>query len=220
MASEIPYVSTRKRTYRVYGSSEFNIQIDDVANKYLAEYAAKFPQIANRALGKVASFLSREIKRDIKNGIAGNTTLAPKQLLNNKQVILKVRKKSSRETVGHGARRRVRLHREDKRLFGKLSTAIGYRLFKEQNTVVIGWLSRKGAILADRLQKGGTQNITDQQRRFMMANRAINPRKTQIVLPARPVLKPAFEARTGQVSNVLNNYLRVKIGTLEASAVR
>ncbi|MGE4554466.1 MAG: hypothetical protein AB7D57_15245, partial [Desulfovibrionaceae bacterium] len=143
-------VQTRKRRYGFYAGAGTIIGVEDSAGPYLDRLARELPDEFDRALRHVGWWLRGEIKQAMDDGgrpYATWTGLSELQGSHRLDLAL--------ERGGF-----IRRGLLDERPFGHLSAAIGYRFEKSQRRVLVGWLSRKAAGYAARLQQGFTTRVT------------------------------------------------------------
>ena len=181
-----PSVNIKGRDYRFYASGGTLFKINDTATPYLAMLVRTFPVEVNKALGSLGWTLRTKMREAMRAGGVGGGW--PKHAgigrLNQK---VGDRARSTRAANPHTG------------LFGHLYMAIGYRRDKANMRVQIGFLSKRSANLAARLQEGFETPITEKMRRLYSLRGLKLSAKGSIKTPARPLVAPVYQAVQGQI---------------------
>lgn len=181
----IPLVNIKGRDYRFYASGGTLFRINDNTTPYMAMLVRTFPAEVNKALGSLGWYLRDKVREAIRaEGPGGGWA--------KHAGIGKIHIRGDRAW-------RTRAANPHSGLFGHLYMAVGYRRDKANMRVQIGFLSKRSAGLAAKLQEGFSTPVTDKMRRLYSLHGIKLRAKGTITTPARPLIAPVYQEVQGEI---------------------
>jgi len=178
-----------------------DVDVQDNASPWLAEQALLCPKRMNTALKSLGWWMQKKIKEGIKNGAPGGKAYSP--------LIPDSRRRLIDQFFGNSGRRG-----NDGRFLGELVKAVGYEKpgateRYEDQTLLVGWLSKSAVELGSKMELGAQIPITEKMRvPFLAAGIPISRKKRSIVIPARPTFDPLRAVLVPQIPGYLERKMQ------------
>lgn len=174
--------------------------VEDFATPWVEDVIRTFPDFRRKALKSTGWMIQKEIKAGIKSGAPGG--------------------KRYRPLVGikRGKLRGIRVMKKGKpgKPLGRLRLAIGYQ-YKDDGSVVVGWLSRSAVLWGSRQEKGYRRRVTSRMRHlWWVSGRTqkgkirkkgvfLSHGKNEIETPARPTIGPMRQILVPRIPGYFND---------------
>lgn len=178
------------------------LDVNDFITPAMAYYADKMPSLAERALRHTAYVIQEDMKQSLKHGRDGAGNNIPK--LGGVQALRKL------DRLRGEGRRKKKFAGDLKHKGQGLWKALGYKLYKGEGRVKVGWAHQKSFAKAAQFQRGKKTLISeDMKKYFAVMHRKGKTKRgskfqlwpitapvgTMIKSPPRPFIRPTMRAK-------------------------
>jgi len=163
------------------------IKIIDNATPWLLGMADAKPDWERKALKSVGWMMRKEIRAGIKSGAPGGQKYTDGMNAARRRAFDAEANNNRNNPFDNTKRRPLQSYKP----LGHLVNAIGYEYKPQFGSTMVGWLSRSAVRVGTWQEKGVSQSLTDDMRKFYWAlGIPISAGKHTVVIPARPTFEP------------------------------
>ncbi len=225
------------RDYTVHGTGSTVLEVKGNPSSFFSRMAFIYPDYMSRSIRHVAFEAQRRLKLEFLAHAPGGQRIEPITPVQKYRVLDAFKKHSSRYGRA-GADGRKRLKNAGTKSYlskgrglawgmgggkwpigGKLAQTIGYQMKPGTMHASVGWLSKSAARMGANFQRGEKQKITPKMRGLFWAAGVKLSGKEIISQPARPVIEPFFNNRSGWMLTLLLNRMKHHIDGAAAQEV-